>query len=265
MRSNSSSILTHPFLLLLYYLTIFAIPYFRWRSLSAQYPFLKIDWLLVMGIAIILIPYYLLQKRFPENLGSNLWPWLLLFFVINLISTCYSPYPAAALDGLRLLILCYMFIGLNLMFISEKGFCKILPHVLFWSVSIGAFLATIGYFFLIPMFYVGLGKELRGAGPTIGANNLALMSIFILPLLVHWVFYGENPLSRFFAFILISVNLLGIVSSFSRGGFLNVVLISMLILFEQRHRFNARHLGIILVPVGIFPPDRGHVHTRGLC
>lgn len=250
MRNDTSSILTHPFLQLVYYLVIFSIPYYRWRTLSVQYPFLKIDHLLVMCLAIIVVPYFLSQKRFPETLKTNLWPWLLLFFVVNLISSCLSGYPAAAFDGVLLLILCYMFIVINLIFITAQGFRKIMPVVLGLSVGIGAFLTTIGYFFHIPMFSVGLGLGYRGAGPTIGANNMALMCIFTLPLLVHWAFYGRSRLSRLIALVFIIVNVLGVVSTASRGGFLSLIFMSILIFFEHRRRFNPRYLGIVIAAFG---------------
>jgi len=250
MRNDTSSILTHPLLQLVYYLTIFSIPYYRWRTLSAQYPFLKIDWLLVMFLASIVVPYFLLQKRFPETLKSNLWPWILLFFVVNLISSCLSRYPSAAFDGVLTLILSYLFIAINLIFITPEGFCRIMPVVLGLSVGIGAFLTIIGYFFHIPMFSVGLGLGFRGAGPTIGANNMALMCIFTLPLLVHWVLYGRTRLSRLLALVLIVVNVLGVVSTASRGGFLNLIFMSILISFEQRRRFNPRYLGILIAGFG---------------
>ena len=250
---TTSSILTNPLVQLLYYLTIFSIPYYRWRTLTVQYPFLKIDWILVFFLVLIVIPYFLLQKRFPETLKSNLWPWLLLFFVVNLISSCLSRYPAAAFDGIRILILSYMFIALNLTFITAEGFRRIMPVVLGWSVAIGAFLSIIGYFFHITIFSVSLGLGFlgsRGYGPTIGANNMALMCIFTLPLLVHWAFYGRTPLSKLIAFVLIIVNVLGVVSTASRGGFLSLIIMSIFIFIEQSRRFNPRYLGIIIASFG---------------
>jgi O-antigen ligase len=52
--------------------------------------------------------------------------------------------------------------------------------------------------------------------------------------------------------MLIVVNLLGLMSTFSRGGFLITAFMAILILFEQRNRFTMRYLGVILAPIAIF-------------
>ena len=253
MRDPSGSILTNPFPQFLYYAAVFFIPFYRWRHLVPEYPFLSVDWLLIIVLLITLIPYYLLKKAFPRELSSNLAPWYLLFLVANLISLCLSSYPSAALSGIRLLIMAYMFIALSQMLISLEGFRKILPLVLSWSVAVCSLLAILGYSFELEIFTYGtdVGGIKRGVGATIGANNLSLMCIFVIPLLIHWVFYGQSDISRAIAIILLLVNLSGLVSTFSRGGFLNLIVMTIILALEHRVRFSPRHMGIVLTLIGM--------------
>lgn len=239
--------LSHPFLLFIYYSTIFTIPFFRWRHLSEAYGFLKIDWLLVMALGIIVIPYFVIMKRFPRAVVSNLWPWFALFFIANVFSSAFSPYPAASLNGLRVLVLDFLFIFINLLMIDSQGFRKIMPAVLIASVSLNAFLAILGYFFQVQYFLMGT----RGIGGTIGANNAALMGVFVLPLLVHWVIYAKSNTLRIFVVGLLAVNFFGLVSTESRAGFLNMVILFGLIIFQYKHRFHPRYLGLALAMIGI--------------
>ncbi len=253
MRNTPSSFLTHPFLQILYYATIFFIPFYRWRHLSDQYPFLTVDWMLVVLLLIFLIPYYLVKKILPEELKSNLGPWYLLFLVVNLITLCFSSYPVAAINGIRLLIMGYIFIALSQMLITLEGFRRILPLVLIWSVTVCSFLAILGYFFQIETFTLGFaayGVE-RGVGGTIGANNMSLMCLFILPLLIHWIFYARSNIFKFIAVILVLVDLLGLVSTVSRGGFLNLLIMIIFLALEHRKRFTPRYFGILLAAIGV--------------
>ena len=88
-------------------------------------------------------------------------------------------------------------------------------------------------------------------GLTIGSNNMALMGVFTMPLLVHWMLYAKNRKSTITAVLLLIVNILGVISSASRGGFLSLAIITLLLLFELRHRFHPRYLGLVIVVTGI--------------
>lgn len=202
-----------------------------------------------MVLLILLTPHYLVKKQLPKELSSNLGLLYLLFLAINLMSLCLTGYGASALDGIRILFMGYIFIALSQMLISEEGFIRTLPVVLGWSVAICALLAILGYFGGVEMFTRGVINDgtKRGAGGTIGANNMCIMCLFTLPFLIHWVCYGRSRLSKSIALVLVFVILLGIVSTFSRGGFLHLVLVSVLLLLEHRHRFTPKHTGIVIV------------------
>ncbi len=232
---------------LLFYILIFTIPYFQLRQLG-PYPFMKIDWLLTIALAVIIIPNILSRKGIPENLRSNLWPWLIIFLIANLISSLLSPYRGHSLSMiLNPILIGYVFIAFNMLMISKKGFEKYLPLVLAWSIGINSFLGFLGYFFGYMLF---VGGE-RGCGLTIGANNMAMMCVFTIPLLVHWLFHAKNRKNVLIAALLLIVNVLGVISSASRGGFISLVIISFLLLFELRHRFHPKYLGLVIAIAGI--------------
>ena len=249
--------LDHPIVQCLFYLVVFWIPLYRWRHLSETYRFLKVDWLLVMALGLILIPYFVAEKRLPARLKTNLAPLMLIFFVLNVVSSLLSPYPAAALNGLRILLYAFVFIVLAQMLINRAGFVHILPAVLCAAVTVNATLSVAGFYLQSEMFTLGVAIDqekvvLRGRGATLGANNAALMSVFILPLLVHWIFYARTRKRRIAAAVAIVVNLAGIVSTLARGGFLLLIFVSSLILWEQRHRFQIRYLGLLVAGIGAF-------------
>ena len=73
-----------------YYIVIFLIPFGAYRGLTGIYGFLKIHWLVVFWLLLLISLQYLVQKKAPIRLRSNLWSWLLIFFVISLISALTS-------------------------------------------------------------------------------------------------------------------------------------------------------------------------------
>jgi O-antigen ligase len=246
---------------LLFYAVIFTIPYYALRSITEASLFLKVDWLLVLLLAGIVAPALVIQKGLPERMKSNLWPWILLFIIANLISSVISPYSATAISRfVNIVVLGTIFMALNMVMLTRKGLVEIMPVVLGWSVGINAFFGALEYFF---DYSVLGGAGERGTGFTIGSNNMALMSVFTIPLLVHWFRFAEKQYSRVVSLFLIALNFLGVVSSASRGGFLNMVIIFLLIAFELRHKFHPRYLGVVvalvmgmlLAGVSVMPED----------
>lgn len=232
---------------LLYYAVIFSIPFFRFRQISGAAPFLKVDWLLVMALAAIVGPYVFMRKSVPLSFASNIWPWFALFFIVNLTSSLLSPYPNAAFSGIVLLLIDFAFISINLLMVDRRGFRTIMPLVLAVAVTINATLACLGYFLNVAYFRAGG----RGIGGTIGANNAAVMGIFVLPLIMHWVWHSRKPAVTNVAIGALVINIFGIISTESRAGFVNMMLILALALYTERHRFHPRYLGIVMAGAGI--------------
>jgi hypothetical protein len=74
-------------------------------------------------------------------------------------------------------------------------------------------------------------ENAAGAGGTIGANNAALMGVYVLPLVAHWIFHAGTRPRTLLAIVALLVNILGIVSTESRAGFLNMALV--LVFFDS--------------------------------
>jgi O-antigen ligase len=227
----------------LYLATLFTIPFFRWRQLGG----IKLDWVLVAALGLLVGPYLLINKGFPKAFHSNLWPWFASFFTFNLVSSLLSPYPAAAFDGLRILMLDFLFISVNLILVTRNGFFKWVPGVVAAAVSLNALLAVLGYFFGVQAFLMGT----RGIGGTIGANNAALMGNFVLPLLAHWFFHSRSTKGSLAAASLFLLNVLGIVATESRGGFLVMLLVLLLVVTAHKDRLQPRYVGLVAAAFGI--------------
>ncbi len=235
-----------------FYLILFTVPYYRYRIPFPQYPFFKIDYALGAILILLMIPRIILDKRFPATLYSNLWPGLLLFYVINIISALFTPYPATSIYGIRMLTVSGVYIAFVLIFVDEKGFFQTLPVVLFVSLGIATFISALGFFLKIPGLYVGVGQGLyRGYGPTIGANNMALMCNFTFPILVHFFLYEEGFLKRTMVLVVLLSVLLGFIASYSRGGFLVFMATALFIFAENIHHLKVKNFGLFLGTIGV--------------
>jgi O-antigen ligase len=235
----------------LFYLIILTIPYYRYRVPLPRYPFIKIDYILAFFLFLLLTTKIIQEKQLPVTVKSNLWPWFFIFFLINVISALYSKYPQTSLDGLRFLSVAILFIALDLIYITRDGFIRTLPAVLVVSVGISAFITAIGYFLKIPGFISEIGQGYRGFGPTIGANNMALMCIFTIPLLIHFYLFRHGFFYRSIILLALFTMLMGIITTFSRGGFLNLVVISIIIFFENMWHIKPKNFGLFMGGVGI--------------
>ncbi len=237
--NNLKNTYHNKFLLIIFYLTIFYIPFFKWRSIGP----LKIHWLLAAINMLIVGIYLLTNKRLPEQLiKSKIMPLFLIFLIINFISSMLSPYTDAAFKGYNLLILDFIFIIFNLIMLEYKGFTKWLPLVLIYSVSINNFLAILGSYFNVQSFVY----EGRGIGGTIDPNNAALMTNFITPLVLNFFFNAKEFKNKLLYFIIFLINLLGILATESRAGFLVFILVVSVTLFENRKKFHPKNLGLIV-------------------
>jgi len=240
--SSDDSILSHPLSQTIYYLLLSTIPFYRWRQAFPGIPF---DWVLAIILLIIIFIHLVSTKRLPEVFFNHLNIWFILFFLINLISSLFSEYRDVSLIQLIVLAQGYGFIVINLFFLNEAVIARRLPLVLGLSIGLNSLIAGLGYFFGMEFLntYDGLFLTI---GATSGSNSLALMCVFVIPLLVYAMLNAESAGPFFLYMILIFINLCGIISSESRGGFLHLMVVTMLILFFNRQRFQPRFFGIAI-------------------
>lgn len=229
----------------IFYLILFMIPFGAYRTLGDG---VKLHWILAFVLMLIILLQSLVQKQFPDNLNARLWRWLGLFFLIAVISMLFSPYRETAVHNLILIAVAFLFFAISLVMLTEDNFELVLPRVIVWSVSIGSFLAILGFTFNIHLFaeHVDAGSFKRGIGGSLDPNNLSLMAVFALPLLAHWMFHAENARTRLVALLLTIVNLGAVVSTFSRGGFLVLLATIGLIIWNDRHMIKTRNIGLLV-------------------
>jgi len=236
----------------LFYLIIFTVPYYRYRVPFPQYPFLKIDYILGFILLMLLVPTIVFEKRFPQTLRSNLWPWFALYVVINIIAALYSKYPETSIYGVRMQLISVVYVAFVLMFVTRKAFEQTFPIVIFVSLGVATMISAIGFYLKIPGLHVGIGQGFyRGYGPTIGANNMALMCNFAFPVLVHFFLYEEGFFKRTMIFLALFSIFMGFIASYSRGGFLVFLVTVVIIFIENIHHLKAKNLGLFLGTIGI--------------
>ena len=240
--SSDDSILSHPLSQTIYYLLLATIPFHRWRQAFPGIPF---DWVLAIILLIIIFIHLVSTKRLPEIFFNHLNIWFILFFLINLISSLFSEYRDFALIQLIVLAQGYGFIVINLFFLNEAVIARRLPLVLGLSIGLNSLIAGLGYFFGME-FLNTYDDVFLTIGATSGSNALAIMCVFVIPLLVYGMLNAESAGPFFLYMILIFINLCGIISSESRGGFLHLIIVAMLILFFNRQRFQPRFFGIVI-------------------
>jgi putative inorganic carbon (hco3(-)) transporter len=256
--SSDRTILTHPLSRAIYYLLLSTIPFYYWRQAFPGIPF---DWVLAIILLIIIFIHLVSTKRFPEVFFNNLNIWFLLFFLINIISSLFSEFRASSLTALLVLLQAYGFLVINLFFLNEKAVSR-LPLVLGLSIGLNSLIASLGYFFGMEFMNTWDGVTLT-TGVTLGANTLSLMCVFVIPILVYGLLHAVSAGSFFLYAGLIFINICGIISSESRGGFLHLIILLILLLFFHRNRFQPRFLGfaisfiaLAVLIVGTAIPDK---------
>lgn len=228
-----------------YYAIIFMIPFGAFRGAA--------PWVIAFALIALTLIQFILEKRITDRLKSNLWIWFFVLYAVSAFSAVVSSYQDTVYHELNLLASAYVFIALNLIYLSYRSFTKTLPAVLIVSISIGAFLGIIASYFEIPFLAhtIGTGVDPRAVGAATDPNNFSLMLIFGLPLLVHWFFRAKRPAEKLFIVLLVFMNLYGIVLTYSRGGALIFLITMVFIFFEHKNRFNVRYLGLLLASVSI--------------
>lgn len=242
-----STFLDHPTYQFIFFAIIATIPFWRFRQLGNLF-FLKVDWLLTATLVGIVLLGALVQRLPVDRIRSNIWPPLLLFYTFNVLVSLRSPFPDFAFSGLGVLTLVLAFITINIIMLNNRGVAVILPWVIGLSIAANVILALLGTTLGVAAFRNTSG-ELFGA--TIGANNMAVMSVFSFPIMVHLVINATSPAKRLIAIVVTVLLVAGVVLSGSRGGFLAFTVSALFVAFHYRVRFNPRFLGIVLAGFGV--------------
>ena len=202
--------------------------------------------LLVLAVLLVVAIKIVAGKVDLRKLRCNLWPFFLLFLVVCVISTSLSEYPATALSGTAEFVGAGVFIALTLLLIDRRGFQRVLPRILIWSVTTSAALAIIGFFFHIDLFATQNAVYRKGIGGAIDHNGLTVLIIFVLPVLVHQILHVRRRAAQRLYAALLMVNLLAVVITYSRGGFIAMIGVLAMLAFVHRRRIRPRQIGILI-------------------
>lgn len=234
-----------------YMIIIFLIPFDSYRSLGNEMSqLLTISKLIGICLVIILIYNLVFRKIKALALKSNLWVMLLFFIITSLVAALFSDYLALTFDNLRKLFTAYVFFALTLAFITEKEFSRTLPGVLVAGVSFTSLLAVSGFLFNIPFFIVDINIK-RGIGATNDPNIFSAMIIFTLPLLAYYFFTSSTYRRRLAVALLFCLNVCAVFFTYSRGGYLILLFVLVLLTFEYRKRIKIKYLGHLLLMIAV--------------
>ena len=211
---------------------------------------------------ILIFIHSLIYDRSLTKLSSNLWPWLLSFLAVSLIASTLSNYFTETLPNLFFVIVGYLFFAVNIIFISRQGFCRTLPLVLIAGISLSSLTALLGKIFKIAIFLTSTSEGAsRSTGGTTDPNMLAIMTVFCIPLLFHMFFLIKNKFKRIMIVFLLIINVIALISTYSRSGTVVFCITVLLLLWIYRHKFRPKHIGflisttlIVLLIIAVFVP-----------
>jgi putative inorganic carbon (HCO3(-)) transporter len=214
-----------------YYLIIFLIPFNGYTTFTSAYKFLTISKVIGILVLIVLAFRFIVNKTKPIDVKSNLWPLLIIFFAINFLTACSSDYPDTSFNMLRKAITAYSFFFLALIFSSRHVYSQVLPKILVVSTCISAALSIFGYIFNIPMFVMNINSESikRAVGGSSGPNEFCVILTFSIPVIAHLFFREDRPFRRAIFGGMFVVNVIAIMMTYSRSGFILVSIILCLL------------------------------------
>ncbi len=244
------------------YATVFLIPFGAFRKIGG----VDLPWVLAAFLIAMLALRLAVDRRFPEVAASPLWPWLLAYFGVATVAAALSPFPDVARHEVFLTAVAFSFILLAMAFLTREGYRAHMPRVLAWSISIGSFLGVLGGLFGIGVFAetTPTGEVMdRTVGGAIDPNNQSAMILFCLPVVVHLALFAESPRERLVMTGLLGINVLGLLLTQSRGGFLAGVLTAGVLVVHHRHLLHPKRLGLfvaggalgLLALLAVAPPD----------
>lgn len=227
----------------IYLLIVALIPFWAIRQIGG----INIQWPLGLLMLMILALHYLPQKRIPTSVRSDFWPLFIAFVAVFTLSALVSPYPDTAWQNLRWLTAAILFVVFGFAIIDRDLYLHALPKVIIWSITLGSLVSVLDYAVDLP--FVPPGTD--GYALTSHPNNAAQMAIFAIPLIVHELVYRTNIGNRALLLMTLFINCGAVVVSFSRAGFI-VLLVTILILaIEFSRKLHARNTGLVIAAICI--------------
>ena len=220
-----------------YYTIAFMIPFGAFRG--------SLPWVIAAALILMTLFKFLYEKRITTRLKSSLWPLLLCFVMINVLSSVRSEFSEYPLTNVMLLVVGYTFMALGMIFLSKDDFANYFPKTLAVSVSVSSLFGVFGYFFKIHAFSFISAEETenRAIGGSTDPNNMSLMVIFCVPITVNWLLNARKPLGKTFALCLLVLQALAVMVTYSRGGAMVFAITMILLLIVHAKRLKPTHWG----------------------
>lgn len=237
-----------------FYLIVILMPMSAVRQISETEPTLTITKFVGLGLFIIMLLHIFSNKIKLEQLKSNLWPWFFLFLLIYLLSAMLSDYPMTSISTIERLLVSYIFFAITLAFIDPQKLITSLPKVIIIGVTMSTILGILGTVFDISLFTRDEATYVRALGGSMNANSFSSYVILAFPLLVHYFLTAQRFRDRLLMMILLIINIMGIMSSYSRGGLLVFIIILLFLFLEYKHLIKARTFGFVLSFILILIP-----------
>lgn len=231
-----------------YYTISFMIPFGAFRG--------SLPWAIAAVLIILTLLRFVVEKRITPRLKSSLWPLLLCFILVNLITSMKSEFSDYALKNVLLLVIGYFFTALGMIYLSKNDFINYFPKTLAVSVAISASFAVIGYFFKVSAFsYISVEEtEIRATGGATDPNFMSLLVIFCIPIAVNWLINVRLFWERLFVLGVLVVYALAVMSTFSRCGAMIFTITVLLLLRVHANKLKPTHWGfaIFIVAATVF-------------
>jgi len=164
-----------------------------------------------------------------------------IYALILTLSYTFAPVPSSAADNQydkfwKIMVLAGLISGL--MFTRHRMH----QVALVISVTLGFYMAKEGLIFLL----TAGGHHVEGSSATGDDNGLALAILMIIPLLLYCANYTADRWIRLGMYITAVLGAVTVVATYSRGGFIGLLALGVMLLKGSRHKFR----GLILIAIG---------------
>jgi len=234
------------------YAIVFTIPFGAWRKIGS----IDLPWVLAAFLIGVMVLRAAVDRRLPAIPATAVWFGLAIYLCVNVVSAAFSFDRAVAMKTTMLTAASGIFILLIQAYLTPHGIREMLHRVVIWSITLGSVLGVLGLVLGGSAFGEDNpdGADFRAVGGAIDPNNQAIMTIFALPLVIHLLVYAESRRERLIMAGVALINVLGVLITVSRSGFVMLLLACTLLLVNYRQRVFTRKgisAGIVAGVLGV--------------
>jgi putative inorganic carbon (hco3(-)) transporter len=235
-----------------FYTILFLTPFDEFTVLSETYRFVTIPKLFGVLTIIVLFVHYMVYHNHNYDIRSNLWKWLLAFWLVSLVSALLSEYHFNSYNTLRRYITGFAFFFMAVAFLTERDFKLRLPGLIVFSTSVGVLLSIFGYFTKSPIFMMSVRSEFsRITGGAGDPNEFAVMIAFALPLFAFMIYKIKSPLKRFLLSLFFFLCIIAVINTYSRTGAVIMLTTLLLIALQYFCFLRPKKIGFVLLALTI--------------